>query len=202
MLSKTKMSILLGLTCVSLVGTGFSSWSIRVLKADQLGVITVGGDIVHLDWLSYNVDEDTCGISFVYSKNNGVKRFEKQYFDFNLIIDKNQFLADISTPELLNTAKLDCDFALTDSRFYIEKVDFHLPSSGLSYIVNNSAQTQLFTFTSLINDPLKNPNIYSFISAASTSVIISTRIYVNLKAGITDYTEINTGLVFAISGGA
>ena len=81
MLSKTKMSILLGLTCVSLVGTGFSSWSIRVLKADQLGVITVGGDIVHLDWLSYNVDENTCGISFVYSKNNGVKRFEKQYFD-------------------------------------------------------------------------------------------------------------------------
>ena len=82
--------------------------------------------------------------------DSAIKRFEKQYFDFNLIIDKNQFLADISTPELLNTAKLDCDFALTDSRFYIEKVDFHLPSSGLSYIVNNSAQTQLFTFTSLI----------------------------------------------------
>ncbi|MGM9858939.1 MAG: hypothetical protein ACI311_06825 [Bacilli bacterium] len=204
MLSKKKLYLILCLSTLSLISTGFSSWVISVPEDDTIGIITVS-DLIEINWLSSDASSATKenGISFIYSKNNGIKEFTKNYYNFNLLVDVEAFQVDV-TSDNIDNAYLNCSFIISDSRFYIEKIVFY--SSGISYTVNNSERTSAFSKVILINDKAADPNLYTFISNTISNSLntatIMTQVYVNIKDDVEDFTtSFEPCLTFAIEGG-
>ena len=70
MLSNKKLLLILCLSTLSLIGTGFSSWVITLPQDSVIGISTVS-EIIEVNWLSSDASTATekNGISFVYSKN-------------------------------------------------------------------------------------------------------------------------------------
>ena len=210
MLSNKKLFLVLCLSTLSLIGTGFSSWVITLPQDSVIGISTVS-EVIEINWLSSDANNATSdnGLSFIFSKNKGIKEFTKQYYDFNLIVDTELFQIDI-TDTNLSTAYLDCFFVISDARFYIERVEF--VASSVSYIVSNTDKTRAFSKVVLIDDPNVEPNLYTFISntisnsnidsGASKACTIQTRVYVNVLDNITDFTNFNPSLSFTIKGGS
>ena len=86
----------------------------------------------------------------------------------------------------------------------ITKIDFE--SSGIAYTLANSEQVSAFSKVILINDTTADPNLYTFItntiSNSSSTCKILTKVYVNVKDGVTDFiTKFNPSLTFSIEGG-
>ena len=210
MLSNKKLLLILCLSTLSLIGTGFSSWVITLPQDSVIGISTVS-EVIEINWLSSDANKTTSdnGLAFIFSKNKGIKEFTKQYYDFNLIVDTELFQIDI-TDTNLSTAYLDCSFVISDARFYIERVEF--VASSVSYIVSNTDKTRAFSKVVLIDDPNVEPNLYTFISntisnsnidsGASKTCTIQTCVYVNVLDNITDFTNFNPSLSFTIKGGS
>ena len=204
MLSNKKLLLILCLSTLSLIGTGFSSWVITLPQDSVIGISTVS-EVIEINWLSSDANKTTSdnGLAFIFSKNKGIKEFTKQYYDFNLIVDTELFQIDI-TDTNLSTAYLDCSFVISDARFYIERVEF--VASSVSYIVSNTDKTRAFSKVVLIDDPNVEPNLYTFItntiSNSSSTCKILTKVYVDIKDGVTDFnTKFNPSLTFSIEGG-
>ena len=204
MLSNKKLLLILCLSTLSLIGTGFSSWVITLPQDSVIGISTVS-EVIEVNWLSSDASTATekNGISFVYSKNSGIKNFTKNYYNFNLFVNVDAFQIDVNSDNI-NNAYLNCSFSISDSRFYITKIDFE--SSGIAYTVANSEQVSAFSKVVLINDTTADPNLYTFItntiSNSSPTCKILTRVYVDIKDGVTDFTtKFNPSLTFSIEGG-
>ena len=204
MLSNKKLFLVLCLSALSIIGTGFSSWLITLPQDSVIGISTVS-ELIEINWLTSDASNATekNGLSFVYSKNNGIKDFTKNYFNFNLFVNVDAFQIDVNSDNI-NNAYLNCSFSINDSRFYITKIDFI--SSGIAYTVTNSEQVSAFSKVILINDTTADPNLYTFITNtinnSKSTCTLETRVYVNIKDDVTDFiTRFNPSLTFSIEGG-
>ena len=162
MLSNKKLYLVLCLSTLSIIGTGFSSWLITLPQDSVIGISTVS-ELIEINWLTSDASTATekNGLSFVYSKNNGIKDFTKNYYNFKLFVNVDAFQIDVNSDNI-NNAYLNCSFSISDSRFYITKIDFI--SSGIAYTVTNSEQVSAFSKVILINDTAADPNLYTFIT--------------------------------------
>ena len=133
MLSNKKLFLVLCLSTLSIIGTGFSSWVITLPQDSVIGISTVS-EIIEVNWLSSDASTATekNGISFVYSKNSGIKNFTKNYYNFNLFVNVDAFQIDVNSDNI-NNAYLNCSFSISDSRFYIIKISINWSRTKYRY---------------------------------------------------------------------
>ena len=112
MLSNKKLLLILCLSTLSLIGTGFSSWVITLPQDSVIGISTVS-EIIEINWLSSDANKTTSdnGLAFIFSKNLTVKVLsqlikilndESEIFnllqEFYRTLDENEISPDTLNP--------------------------------------------------------------------------------------------------------